>query len=82
MQLTQKENESPCFLLSTVPFWCSDTKDTLYLIYGDRANYFQDLLCIYVLTLLESEINTIIKDPFSIYIIMPQIKYFLLPHIP
>lgn len=29
-----------------------------------RANYFQDLLCTYVLTLLDSEINTIIKGPF------------------
>ena len=37
-----------------------------------RANYSQDLLYIYVLTLLEPEINRIIKDPFSLYVIRLQ----------
>lgn len=32
-----------------------------------RANYFQDLLCIYFLIPLESEIITIIKSPFPTY---------------
>lgn len=44
-----------------------------------RVNYSQDLLCIYVLTLLESENNTTIKGPLSMYIIMPQIKCSTFP---
>lgn len=49
-----------------VPFWCSDTKDTLYLIYGDSENKLFPRFIVHLC--FNSEINTIIKTFIDTYI--------------